>query len=143
MYHPYCHNPSALTEYLKRKLRAQWAKQSGRSLPAQVEPNVQLERNINSDFTLAATTLDYLDRRGERNVPKRYLKDADWCKDGPLGAGYYVADSDDPSVLIAIDFNFKYLQWGCTHQKKDQFVVERPTPTRYGLHIFDEERTQD
>ena len=142
-YHPYCHNPSALTEYLKQKLRLQRAKRLGCSLPAQVEPSVQLERNINSDFTLAATTLDYLDRRGERNVPKRYLKDADWCEDGPLGTGYYVADPDNPSILIAVDFNFKYLQWGCTHLKKDKFVVERPTPIRYGLRIFDEERTQD
>ena len=46
-------------------------------------------------------------------------------------------------VLILIDFNFKYLQWGCTHPKKDKFVVKRPAPVRYGLCIFDEERTQD
>ena len=143
MYHPYCHSPSTLTEYLKQKLHLQQAKRLGRSLPAQVERSVQLEHNINSDFTLATTTLDYLERRGERNVPKRYLKDADWCEDGPLGAGYYIADSDDPSILIAVDFNFKYLQWGCTHPKKDKFVVERPAPTRYGLRIFDKERTQD
>ena len=142
-YHPYSHSPSALTEYLKQKLHSQRAKRLGRSLPAQVEPNIQPERNINSDFALATTTLDYLERRGERNVPKRYLKDADWCEDGPLGTGYYVADSDDPSTLIAIDFNFKHLQWGCTHPKKDKFVVERPAPIRYGLRIFDEERTQD
>ena len=142
-YHPYCHSPSALTEYLKQRLHLQRAKRLGCSLPAQVELNVQPERNINSDFTLATTTLDYLERRGERNVPKRYLKDADWCEEGPLSPGYYIADSDDPSILIAIDFNFKYLQWGCTHQKNDKFVVERPAPTRYGLHIFDEERTQD
>ena len=44
-YHPYCHNPGALTEYLKQKLRLQWAKRLGRSLPAQVKPSVQLERN--------------------------------------------------------------------------------------------------
>ena len=44
-YHPYSHSPSALTEYLKHKLRSQRAKRLGRSLPAQVEPNVQLERN--------------------------------------------------------------------------------------------------
>ena len=142
-YHPYSHSPSALTEYLKQRLRLQRAKRQGRSLSAQVELNVQPERNINSDFTLATTTLDYLERRGERNVPKRYLKDADWCEDGPLGAGYYIADPDDPSILIAVDFNFKHLQWGCTHSKKDKFVVERPAPTRYGLRIFDEERTQD
>ena len=54
MYHPYCHSPSALTEYLKQKLRIQRARHLGRSLPAQVEQNVPLERNINSDFTLAA-----------------------------------------------------------------------------------------
>ena len=111
-YHPYCHSPSALTEYLKQKLHLQRAKRLGRSLPAQVEPNVQLERNINSDFALATTTLDHLERRGERNVPKRYLKDADWCEEGPLGTGYYIADPDDPSILIAVDFNFKHLQWG-------------------------------
>ena len=143
MYHPYCHSLSALTEYLKQKLRAQWAKRLGHSLPAQVKPNVQLECNINSDFALATTTLDYLEQRGERNVPKRYLKDADWCEEGPLGPGYYIADSDNPSILIAVDFNFKHLQWGCTHQKKDKFVVERPAPACYGLRIFDEERTQD
>ena len=143
MYHPYCHSPSALTEYLKQKLRLQRAKRLGRSLPALVEPSVQLECNINSDFALATTTLDYLECRGERNVPKRYLKDADWCEDGPLGTGYYIADSDDPSVLIAVDFNFKHLQWGCTHQKEDKFVVERLAPAQYRLRIFDEERTQD
>ena len=142
-YHPYCHSPGALTEYLKQKLRLQQAKRLSRSPSAQVEPDVQLEHNINSDFALATTTLDYLERRGERNVPKIYLKDADWCESGPLGKGYYIVDSDDPSVLIAVDFNFKYLQWGCTHQKEDKFVVERPAPTRYRLRIFDEERTQD
>ena len=45
MYHPYCHSPSALTEYLKKRLRLQRAKRLGRSPPAQVEPSVQLERN--------------------------------------------------------------------------------------------------
>ena len=57
MCHPYCQSPSALTEYLKQKLRQQQAKCLGRSLPTQVEQSVPLECNINSDFTLAATTL--------------------------------------------------------------------------------------
>ena len=140
-YHPYCHSPSALTEYLKQKLHQQRAKRLSHSLPTQVESSVSLERNINSDFTLAATTLDYLDQRGECNVPKRYLKEADWCKDGTLGAGYYIAGLDNPAILILVDFNFKYLQWGCTHPKKDKFILERPAPTRYRLCIFDEERT--
>ena len=142
-YHPYCQSPSALTEYLKQKLCHQRVKRLGCSPSAQVEQNIPLEHNINSDFTLAATTINYLDRRGERNVPKRYLKEADWCEDGPLGTGYYIANPDDPSILIPVDFNFKYLQWGCTHKKKDLFAVERPAPTRYRLRIFDEERTDD
>ena len=45
MYHPYSHSPSALTEYLKHRLRLQRAKRLGRSPTAQVEPTVQLERN--------------------------------------------------------------------------------------------------
>ena len=61
MYHPYCHSPSALTEYLKQKLHHQRAKHLGHSPSAQVEQNIPLECNINSDFTLAATTLEYLD----------------------------------------------------------------------------------
>ena len=44
-YHPYCHSPSTLTEYLKHKLRLQRAKRLGCSPNAQVEQNVPLERN--------------------------------------------------------------------------------------------------
>ena len=142
-YHPYCHSPSALTKYLEQKLHHQRAKCLSCSLPTQVEQDVPLKCNINSDFTLAATTLEYLDHRGERNVPKRYLKEADWCEDGTLGAGYYITDPDDPTILIPVDFNFKHLQWGCTHTKKDKFVLERPAPIRYRLCIYDKERTQD
>ena len=45
MYHPYCHSPSALTKYLKQKLRHQRAKRLGCSPSAQVKQNVPLERN--------------------------------------------------------------------------------------------------
>ena len=67
----------------------------------------------------------------------------DWCEDRPLRTGYYVANPDDPTVLIPVNFNFKHLQWGCTHPKKDKFVLERPAPVRYRLRIYDKERTQD
>ena len=46
LYHPYCHKPSALTEYLKEKLRKQHAKRLSRSHSAQVKPNIQLKHNI-------------------------------------------------------------------------------------------------
>ena len=44
-YHPYCHSPSALTEYLKQKLHVQRAKCLGCSPSAQAEQNVPLEHN--------------------------------------------------------------------------------------------------
>ena len=44
-YHPYTHEPSALTKYLKQKLRAQHAKWLSHSHLAQVKPSVPLERN--------------------------------------------------------------------------------------------------
>ena len=146
LYHPYSQDGAALTQYLKRKLREQRAKQLSCSHIAHVEQNVPLERNINSDLpTLAATILERIDRKGECNVPKRYIKNADWIMDpdAPLGPGYYVGNPDDEegdaSLLISIDFNFKALQWGLTYKKDDHFVVERPAPVRYRLCIFDEE----
>ena len=45
MYHPYCHSPGALTEYLKEKLRQQRAKHLSCSISAQVEQNIPLECN--------------------------------------------------------------------------------------------------
>ena len=48
-YHPYCHSPSALTKYLKQKLRHQRAKRLGRSPTAQVEQNVPLKCNMPLD----------------------------------------------------------------------------------------------
>ena len=44
-YHLYCHSPSALTEYLKQKLRIQRAKRLGRSPSAQVERDIPLKCN--------------------------------------------------------------------------------------------------
>ena len=147
LYHPYTQSPTALTEYLKRKLQVQRAKRRSHSHPAQVEPNTPLERNINSDLhTLATIHKERLERRGERNVPKRYLKNAEWAKTGPLGAGYYIGDPDDDSEdpnIIAVDFNFQALQWGLTYAEEEHYILERPAPIKCGLRIFDEERTPD
>ena len=147
LYHPYAHKPSALTEYLKHKLQVQHAKCQSCNHPAHVEWNVPLEHNINSDLiTLATSNHECLERRGECNVPKRYLKSTEWTKRGPLGPGYYIGDPDDESKnpnIILVNFNFQALQWGLTHEEDDHFILERPAPIRYGLHIFDEERTPD
>ena len=116
-------------------------------LPAHVEQSVPLERNINSDLhTLATSNREHLERRGECNVPKRYLKNTEWAKNRPLGAGYYIGDPDNESKepnIIPVDFNFQALQWGLTYEEDDHFILQRPAPVKCRLHIFDEERTPD
>jgi hypothetical protein len=87
-----------------------------------------------------ATSVIFVDRRGERNVPRRYLKDTEWYSDKYLGEGYYVADPDDDDRFCAIDFNFDTLQWGLTEPVEGQYQITRPIPVKYGLRIFDEER---
>ena len=67
MYHPYCHSPSTLTEYLKQKLHLQQAKRLGRSLPAQVERSVQLERNRRRTFCASLWLLACAPRWGGAN----------------------------------------------------------------------------
>ena len=46
LYHPYSHEPSALTEYLKQKLHKQRAQHQSCSHHAQVEQNIPLEHDI-------------------------------------------------------------------------------------------------
>jgi hypothetical protein len=87
-----------------------------------------------------ATSVILVERRGERNIPKRYLKDAEWYTDKYLGEGYYVADPDDDDRFYAVDFNFDTLQWGLTEPIEGQYRITRPIPVKYGLQIFDEER---
>jgi hypothetical protein len=100
-------------------------------------------RNINSELLpTVATSTAFIDRRGECNVPKRYLKEAEWYVDGYLGEGYYTTDPDsDTGGLTAIDFNSDTLQWGITEQIEGWYRITRPAPIKYGLRIFDEERT--
>jgi hypothetical protein len=79
-------------------------------------------RNINSDsLSKVATSVSIVDRQGERNIPKRYLKDAEWYTDKYLGDGYYVADPDDPNTFCAVDFSFDTLQWGLTEPLESQY----------------------
>ena len=125
LYHPYQHSPSALTEYLKGKLRKQRAKQLSRSHQLTSSEASGSDVTLTQTSTLAATNIEHINRRGEQNIPKRYLKEADWCEDSTLGAGYYVADPDDPAVLIPIDFNFKYLQWGYVGKLNSDLVLIR------------------
>jgi hypothetical protein len=87
-----------------------------------------------------ATSVSIVDRRGEQNVPKRYLKDAEWYTDKYLGDGYYVADPDEDDTFCTVDFSFDTLQWGLTEPIKDRYWITRPIPVKYRLRIFDKER---
>jgi hypothetical protein len=146
--HPYLvPEPRQLTERLRQQwLRVQAQNQhlrqvSHRPDPAHIEPSVPLTRNINSDSqSTMATSVSLVKRRGERNVPKRYLKDAEWYTDKYLGNGYYVTDPDEDDVFCAVDFNFDTLQWGLTEPIEGQYRITCPIPVKYGLRIFNEER---
>jgi hypothetical protein len=87
-----------------------------------------------------ATSVSIVERRGERNVPRRYLKDAEWHTDKYLGEGYYVADPDEDDTFCTVDFSFDTLQWGLTEPIEGQYQITHPIPVKYGLRIFDEER---
>ena len=108
--------------------------------------NAWSERNINSDLILkVAPTKEYhLPRRGDRNVPLRYLKGAEWieCKeDQDLSPGYYATNDD--SDLIPVEFDFEAIQWGEAKATPEGTIkVCRPAPIELGLRIFDEERVE-
>ena len=90
-YHPYCHSPSALTEYLKQKLHLQRAKRLGRSLPAQVEPDVQPERNTGG----AACDVDAGGGGG-------LLAGTDADALGGLGSFFFVANTSNMSYSSVV-----------------------------------------
>ena len=105
--------------------------------------NTQSKRNINSDLsTKVAPTKEYhLSRRGDRNVPLRYIKGAEWVErkeDQALSPGYYALNDD--SNLIPIEFDFEAIQWGIAEAAPEGGIkVCRPAPIDLGLQIFDKE----
>ena len=71
-YHPYCHSLSALTEYLKAKLRSQRTKRLSHSLSAQVEQDVPLERNIHERLEEVSTCQQRYGTHG-RTIRQSYV----------------------------------------------------------------------
>ena len=86
----------------------------------------------------------HLSQRGDRNIPLRYLKGAEWIEhkeDQDLSPGYY-ATSDD-SDLIPVEFDFEAIQWGeASATPEGTIKVCRPAPIELGLQIFDEEQVE-
>ena len=91
---------------------------------------------------MAPTKEYHLARRGDRNVPLRYIKGAEWVErkeDQDLSPGYYALN--DNSDLIPIEFDFEAIQWGVAEATPEGTIrVRRPAPIDLGIRIFDEER---
>ena len=72
-------------------------------------------------------SLELVERRGECNIPKRYLKSAHWLTRGSLGEGYYAPgekDDNGKNIKTPVDFNFNFLQWGLSSQEKDKIRID-------------------
>ena len=86
---------------------------------------------------------ELVEQRGERNVPKRYLKSARWLKQGSLGEGYYAPgekDENGKNIKTPVDFNFSFIQWGILSEEKGRICIDRPAPISLGLRIYDHKR---
>ena len=112
---------------------------------AQVKQHEPSSRDIKLDLKVALSyeTDINLDHRGERNIPKRYLKEARWDAhnepDGTINLGYFAQDHE--GNYIPVDFDFNTLMWGTTHRtRKGKYRLTIPAPIELGLRIFDEER---
>ena len=91
---------------------------------AQVEQHEPSSRDIKLDLSVALSyeTDIVLEHRGERNVPKKYLKDAHWDAhnnpDGTIDLGYFAQYRS--GNYIAVDFDFNTLTWGTTHKSETE-----------------------
>ena len=111
---------------------------------AQVEQHESLSRDIKLDLSVARSyeTNIVLEHRGERNVPRRFLKEAHWDAhnnpNGTIDLGYYAQDQD--GNYHAVDFDFNTLIWGTIHRRSNRkYRLMIPAPIELGLHIVDEE----
>ena len=140
------HSEHPLTTYLRRKWQEQRTQNRRHSKKPHVETNARSERNINSDLhSKVAPTKEYhLARRGDRNVPLRYIKGAEWVEqkeNQALSPGYYALNDD--SDLVPIEFDFEAIQWGVAEATPEGTIrVRRPAPIELNLRIFDEERVE-
>ena len=112
---------------------------------APVEQHEPSSHDIKLDLKVALSykTDITLEHRGERNVPKRYLKNARWDAhnepDGTINLGYFAQDRE--GNYIPVDFDFNTLTWGTTHRtRKGKYRLTIPAPIKLGLCIVDEER---
>jgi hypothetical protein len=108
---------------------------------AQVEQHESLSRDIKSNLTLASTSTMYqvrrLEKRGEQNVPVRYLKQAWWgTEEGDTG--YFVTIEGHH---LPIEFNHEHTYWedvGYSDQESC-WITDRVLGKQQGLEINPDE----
>jgi hypothetical protein len=113
-----------------------------RTEDAQVEHNESLTRNIKSNLYLASRTDSFrkgsrLLRRGERTVPKRYVKNAHWLKVG-RDEGYFAVHQ---GAYLPIEFDHEHCYWYCIAYSdiRRSWETLRVAPFDYFLDIQNEE----
>ena len=114
--------------------------------PTQVEQHEPSSHDIKLDLVVARSykTNIILERRGERNIPTRFLKNTHWDahnnSDGTIDLGYYAQDPDGNYHTVNFDFNS--LTWGTIYLRSNRKChLTIPASIKLGLRIFDEERT--
>jgi hypothetical protein len=101
-----------------------------------------LTRNIKLNVTLASRTDSFqqgsrLLRRGERTIPKRYIKSAHWLKVGD-DERYFAVHK---GTYFPIEFNYEHCYWYCVKYSDIRSTWEtlRVAPSEYFLDIQDDE----
>jgi hypothetical protein len=109
---------------------------------AQVEQDELLTHNIKSNLNLASRTDSFqpgsrLLRRGERTVPRRYIKSAHWLKVGD-DKGYFAVHK---GAYFPIEFNYEHCYWYCVKYSDIRSTWEtlRVAPSEYFLDIQEDE----
>ena len=79
----------------------------------------------------------FFSKRGQRNVPVRYLGSAQWCN-GNCGEGYYAKASARASRYYPVDFNFEHTCWCEVRYDtgRDQIQAHRIAPEDLGCDIY-------
>ncbi|KAH8996077.1 hypothetical protein EDB86DRAFT_3077183 [Lactarius hatsudake] len=81
----------------------------------------------------------YIDRRGEHNVPKRYLESTFW-KDNAEILGYvtYYINLQNQQHIIPVEFNFDYTCWAEIHwsDANNKYQVTKPASLALSLDIL-------
>ena len=84
----------------------------------------------------------FLEQRGPKNVPQKFLKSAKWEEDYKTHPGYFAGTG---SLVIHIEFNFEHLCWTEARYRRTErrWHIHRIADSNLGLDIHLDELTPD